>query len=272
MDQYDEWALKSPEQWPEVFALAGDFLLQAKVLAGTGELRGNDHLGVIRALLFGRVLSGTRALVLLAKTGLLIEADSQFRSNMEALFRLAALAEDGSMLPRYLGEDFARRRRAMNDVRNLLQTSSEITEKDVEETLAMIDREENVFREQHGLDVLKEIKIWEWVRVGRQTDLFWGKYVSHSNVTHHSARDLERRLRLTADRKQIEAILFHPDTLSPEDIVVDGLWLLLRAMDVYSKAAGVDLPAEVAGLRVVIYQLFDRLSMRLDEKLAEVRG
>lgn len=238
------------------------------MLAGAGELRGNDHPGVVRALLFGRVLSGTRGLILLAKNGLLVEADSQFRSNMEALFRLSALVEDASLLPRYLGEDFARRRRAMQDVRNLLSCSSSITAKDVDETLAAIDREENAFRKQHGLDVLREIKIWEWVQAGGQSDFFWGKYVRHSGVTHHSARDLERRLRLSNDGKEIEAILFHPDTESPVDIITDGLLLLIRAMILYAKGAGVELSAEIEVIKRELDQLFEELAGKLDERLS----
>jgi hypothetical protein len=267
MDQYDDWALNAPKKWPEIFALAGRLLDEAKVLAGSGELRGNDHPGVVRALLFGRVLSGTRGLVLLAKNGLLVEADSQFRSNMEALFRLSALVEDASLLPRYLGEDFARRRRAMQDVRNLLSGSSSITAKDIDDTLAAIDREESSFRKQHGLDVLREIKIWEWVQAGGQTDFFWGKYVLHSGVTHHSARDLERRLRLSDDGKEIEAILFHPDTESPEEIIADGLLLLVRAMILYAKGAGVELPSKTNGIKQELDQLFEkRVAGKLDEQ------
>jgi hypothetical protein len=253
MGQYEDWAMESTRRWPKIFALAEAFLDEAKKLANAGELRQGDHLGIIRALLFGRVLSGTKGLVLLASHGLLVEADSQFRSNMEALFRLAALIENELLLPEYLGEDFQRRRRAMEDVRNLIRGAAPAaglpTEGEIDEALREIDREANEFLRVSGLNRFREIKVWEWARVGQQSDFFYGKYLLHSGVTHHAARDLERRLRFSDDGEEIKAIVFCPDTESPEGVIVDGLYLLARAMDAYARSNGVEITANAWTLK-----------------------
>lgn len=253
MGQYEDWAEESSRRWPKIFSLAGRFLDEAKKLAGAGELRQDDHPGIVRALLFGRVLSGTKGLLLLAGHGLLVEADSQFRSNMEALFRLAALVENELIFPEYLGEDFQRRRQAMQDVRNLIrgvpQSEGVPTEEEIDATLREIDREATEFRRVSGLERLREIKVWEWAEKGQQLDFFYGKYLLHSGVTHHAARDLERRLLLSDDGDEIKAIVFCPDTDSPEELIIDGLYLLARAMDVYARSIGIEISPQAWALK-----------------------
>lgn len=168
----EAWARNAQQEWPWLFELAEKFTSEAyQLLAGT-EIAQKDGRAAMRALLFGRVVSGTEALVALARSGFLTESDVIFRSNLEALFRLAALVEDPGMFVAYLGEDYPRRRKAMEDVRQLLASlnprpADAVTDAQIEEAIRKIDRETQDFRDRHGIERLREVKTWDWVAAGK---------------------------------------------------------------------------------------------------------
>ena len=259
MDQYDRWAEQSTEKCPELYQLAGAMLDEGMHVVGQVETRNGDHLNTIRILLFGRVMSGTRALVLLCRYGFLTEADILLRSNIEALFRLTALIEKPEMLSQYLAEDYPRRRKAMSDVRELLKDvpDSNPSSEDIDAALRKIDREETDFLKSSGLAKSREIKVWEWALAGKQADVFHAKYLKHSNVAHHAARDLERRMTLTDDGQSIRAISFCPETNSPDELLRDALVIFGIALVAYGKCAGVGQRQELDDAVLKLNSYFD---------------
>ncbi|MEP7043995.1 MAG: DUF5677 domain-containing protein [Dokdonella sp.] len=261
MNQYENWAVRSVQQWGDTYGLAERFMAEARSLINSGEIRQHEMLKIIRILLFGRILSGTHGIVMLSKAGLSTEADVLFRANMEALFRLAALVEDETMLDAYLGEDYPRRRKAMGDISKLLSTCNprpdgSVTDADLDAALRKIDQEETAFLKSSKQKRLREISTWEWVKAGNQTDFFYGKYLLHSNTAHHGARDLERHLVKSADGQEVDSILLHPDTTSPVELLVDTLLLLSRAIDLYAKSIQVEIPTALWALRSELDVLF----------------
>ncbi len=261
----DEWTRHAVEQWPWLFDLAGRFTAEAyQLLTGT-EIGQRDATGAMRALLFGRIISGTDALVALARSGFLTEADVIFRSNLEALFRLAALFEDEAMFLAYLGEDYPRRRKAMHDIRQLLagmdpRPPGAISEADLDAAIREIDQQTQEFRARHGLERLREVSTWDWVVAGKQHDFFHGKYLMHSNAAHHAARDLERRIVPRADGNGIETISLGIDDGPPVPIVLDSLLLLVRGIAVFCQSFGVDVPEALLNARV---ELDERYSIEM---------
>lgn len=216
----------------------------------------------MRALLFGRVISGTEALVALARSGFLTEADVIFRSNLEALFRLAALSEDEATFLMYLGEDYPRRRRAMDDIRQLLagmdpRPPEAISEEDLDAAIRKIDQETQEFRARHGLEQLREVRTWDWVVAGKQYDFFHGKYLMHSNAAHHAARDLERRIVPRADGNGIETISLGIDDGNPVPIVLDSLLLLVRGIAIFCQSFGMEVPEALLRARVELDERYE---------------
>lgn len=258
----EEWTRCTERKWPWLFDLATKFTSEAYQFLTDEEISQQDGRSAIRALLFGRVISGTEALVSLVRPGFLTEADIIFRSNLEALFRLAALVEDARMFLVYLGEEYPRRRKAMDDIRQLLATvdprpPEAITDADLDEAIRKIDREAQEFRDQHGIEKLREVKTWDWVVAGKQFDFFHGKYLMHSSAAHHAARDLERRIRPRADGKGVETISLGIDDGSPVEIVLDALLLLTRAIAVFSKAIDKKIPNPLIDARAELDKRFE---------------
>lgn len=257
-----QWELHAKEQWPWLFELADTFTREAYgLLAGT-EIAQRDGRASMRALLFGRVVSGTEALVALARSGFLTESDVIFRSNLEALFRLAALVEDPAMFLVYLGEDYPRRRKAMDDIRQLLASvdprpPEAVSDDQIEKAIRKIDQETREFRERHGIDKLREVKTWDWVVAGKQFDFFHGKYLMHSNAAHHAARDLERRIIPRADGLGVETISLGIDDGSPVEIVLDALLLLARGIAVFAKSFDMEIPDALQRARAELDERFN---------------
>jgi hypothetical protein len=258
----EDWARYSTSKWPWLFDLGERFVRHANQLLTETEIGQKDGRFAMLALLFGRVISGTEALIFLSRFGFLTEADVIFRSNLEALFRLAALVEDDAMFVVYLGEDYPRRRRAMDDVRQLLASvdlrpANTVSEAELDEAIRKIDQETHSFRERHGIAKLREVKIWDWVVAGKQFDFFHGKYLMHSNAAHHAARDLERRIVPRADGEGIETINLGIDDGAPVEIVLDALLLLVRGIAEFAKAAGKDISQELLDVRAELDSRLD---------------
>lgn len=258
----DEWTEHAIGQWPWLFNLADRFTAEAYQLLTSTEIGQQDARGAMRALLFGRVVSGTEALVALARSGFLTEADVIFRSNLEALFRLAALFEDEAMFLVYLGEDYPRRRRAMHDIRQLLagmdpRPPGGISEEDLDAAVRKIDQETQEFRARHGLDRLREVSTWDWVVAGKQYDFFYGKYLMHSNAAHHAARDLERRIVPRGDGNGVETISLGIDDGTPVPIVLDSLLLLVRGIAVFCQSFGMEVPEALLNARAELDQRYE---------------
>jgi hypothetical protein len=95
----DEWTKHAVEQWPWLFGLAGRFTAEAyQLLAGT-EIGQRDARGAMRALLFGRIISGTEALVVLARSGFLTEADVIFSLEPRGAIPACSIVRRRSNLP-----------------------------------------------------------------------------------------------------------------------------------------------------------------------------
>src|SRR3569623_1542549 len=159
-NEREERVQHAPHEWPWLFELADKFTTEAYQLLTQTEIGQKDGGRAIQALLFGRVISGAEALVELSRLGFLTESDVIFRSNLEALYRLAALVEDTQMRVVYLGEDYPRRRKAMEDVRQLLacvdpRPPGAVTEAQIDEAISRIDREAQEFRNRNGVDRLR---------------------------------------------------------------------------------------------------------------------
>jgi len=217
-----------------------------------------------RALLFGRIISGTEALVTLARSGFLTESDVVFRSNLEALFRIAALVEDEGKFLEYLGEDYPKRRRAMNDIRQLLaaidpRPPGAVSEEELDAAIRKIDQETQEFRAKHGLERLREISTWDWVVAGKQFDFFHSKYLMHSNAAHHSARDLERRIVPRADGHGVEAISFGIEDESPVPVVLDALLLLARGIHFFCQSFEFAIPEALVNARAELDERYVRI-------------
>jgi hypothetical protein len=258
----EEWICHAAKQWDWLFELAGRFTTEAYKLLTETEIGQRDYRTAMRALLFVRVISGTEALVALARSGFLTEADVIFRSNLEALFRLAAQVEDEGMFIAYLGEDYPKRRKAMGDIRQLLAGSEPkppgaVTEAELDETIRKIDRETQEFLARHGVDRLREVSTWDWVVAGKQFDFFYGKYLMHSNVAHHTARDLERRIVPRDDGEGIKAISLGIDDGSPVPIVLDALLLLARGIASFAKAVDRQIPQALIDARCELDRRFE---------------
>lgn len=258
----EEWAAHAEQKWPWLFELAKRFTTEAYQLLIRTEMGQKDGRSAIIVLLFGRVVSGTEALVVLARTGFLTESDVIFRSNLEALFRLAALVEDPGMFLAYLGEDYPRRRRAMNDVRQLLASldprpPGAVTEAELDEAIRKVDQESQAFRVRHGTARLQEVKTWDWVAAGQQFDFFHAKYLMHSNAAHHAARDLERRITPRADGEGVESISSGIEDGSPVGVILDALLLIARGIAVFAKAFEKEIPEVLLKARSELDERFN---------------
>lgn len=272
----NQWERHAQKQWPWLFALADTFTSEAYELLSGAEIAQRDGRAAMRALLFGRVVSGSEALVALARSGFLTESDVIFRSNLEALFRLAALVEVPEMFLVYLGEDYPRRRKAMDDIRQLLahvdpRPPGAVSDDQIEDAVRKIDRETKEFRDRHGIEKIREVKTWDWVVAGKQFDFFHGKYLMHSNAAHHAARDLERRIIPRADGQGVETISLGIDDGSPVEIVLDALLLLARGIAVFAKAFEKEIPEPLLKARAELDERFASANADGIAGLKEVR-
>ena len=262
MGQREDWAKESERRWPELYELVELFVAQAIQLIVQAKIHPGDFLNVIRVLLLARVVSCTEAIALLAKHGLLLEAETLTRSSLEGMIKLSALAKDGSMLVAYLGEEFPIRRRAMSDIRNMLRDVEDPTPtiEQIEQALTSIDAQEARFKQENGIDKCREIKVWDWAVAGEQTDIFWALYLRMSSAVHHSSRSLERRMVVSDSKDRIESIVLHPDTGSPEELLRDSLTILAKALAAFAGAFSLEITHEMQESWGRVDAMFDKAS------------
>lgn len=209
-------------------------------------LESADLKGQVLAILFGRVLSATQATILLLRAGLPVEAEATFRSAMEAMFRLAAITADTTLLHEYLGEDYALRQSAMQMLRKLQGIGAPchdgITVEMIDWVLRKNQRDRQAHLKRAGMKRFKTLHIEAWAAAGGQLDVYYAKYALLSGSVHHSSRSLERAISKAPGDSRGHVIDLRPSADDPTLAIADAMVVLARACRAFAQSTEREVP------------------------------
>lgn len=246
LEAHAYFAEQSVSSEREAFTLADDLLTCARGML-SGPINRSDERGILLSLLLGRVVHAATGCVLMIRAGLPVQSDTLLRSAMEAGFRLAAIARDPAAVHQYIAESPAIRLRAMQDLRNHIDSGgpadAAITREMLDAVLADVEAERSQILEQRGVKCTNTHDVFSWAKAADQLDLFRLLYVLKSQAAHHSVRDLERHMVRDANNG-LGSLCFVPQLEGSAAVAIaDVMTVLGHAVDAYASAMAADATA-----------------------------
>lgn len=224
------------------------------------EVGANEQNKLIPICLLVRQISGLRALGLLAESGFYTEALGHQRCLMEALARIAALAEKPELLDDYLTQDLLNRKRLIEDIRSFRGDWPDDLKRDPsdDELLKQLDTIQvslDEFRERSGRKA-REVKTFDWAQIGRVDHLLFGHFVISSEALHFSPKSLERLLVIKGER--LSGIRIGPEDEDLDHPILTSCKYVFVGIERLAHILGVDVPGEIADLYRNYETLFER--------------
>lgn len=193
---------------------------------------------VISASLFIKILNGFQAIYILAKFGLLIEAEILLRSILEALFLLKITCEDSNFIPEYVKTDDAQRLKFMTIAKNnpdpVLDSLRDYATKEKMEELKNKITQENI----------KELQIKELAKRANMCKQYETTWRLLCSPVHSSPRSLQKYV--TVDNKgDINSFLWGPITDDIDSVLLTSAEILFGATDLMVKLCKIDKQQEM---------------------------
>lgn len=236
-------------------ALGEGFLAEAEVGA-------NERDKLIPVCLLARQISALRALGLLAVSGFYTEAVGHQRSLMEALSRIAALAERPELLDDYLAQDLLNRKRLIEDIRafrNDWPDDLKINPTDDEllHDLQTIQVALDEFRERTGR-VAREVKTFHWAQIGNVEHLLYGQFVIASEALHFSPKSLETLL--VIEDEKLSGIRMGPEERDLGHLILTSCTYVFVGIERLARILRLGVPDEIAELYRNYEELFEKIA------------
>lgn len=240
-------------------------LLKRLVALGEGFLAGaevgtNERDKLIPVCLLARQISALRALGVLAVSGFYTEAVGHQRCLMEALSRIAALAERPELLDDYLAQDLLNRKRLIEDIRAFRSDWPEDlkinpTDDELLQDLQTIQASLDAFRERTG-HAAREVKTFRWAQIGKVEHLLYGQFVIASEALHFSPKSLEKLLVL--EDEKLSGIRMGPEEGDLDHLILTSCKYVFVGIERLAHILELDVPDEVAELHRNYEELFEK--------------
>lgn len=220
----------------------------------------NEPNKLIPICLLVRQISALRALGLLAASGFYTEALGHQRCLMEALARIAALAEKPELLDDYLAQDLLNRKRLIEDIRSFRGDWPDDLKRDPSDD-ELLDQLETIqtsldeFRERSGR-VAREVKTFNWAQIGKVEQLLFGHFVIASEALHFSPKSLERLL-VTKD-KHLSGIRIGPEGEDLDHLLLTSCKYVFVGIERLAHILGIDVPGDIEDLYRNYETIFER--------------
>jgi len=239
----------------------------ARTLAATGEgfiaglhIRENDPHRFISTCLLIRQISCLRSLCLLAVNGFYTEALGHQRGLMEALARIAALAERPELLQDYLHQDILNRNKLLNDILSFREDWTpdmprEPSDDELREQIAQNQALLEEFRSTNGRKA-RDIKTFEWAQIGGVERLLFGRFVIASEALHFSPKSFDHLMVMDGD--QLKAIRIGPEDKDLDHLLLSSCKYVFAGIQSVASILGVAVPDDIVVLNRRFETLYER--------------
>jgi len=186
------------------------------------------------------------------------EARIQYRSMLEALFKLSALCLDADLLYPFLAQELIDARRVLDDFKKL-RAKAGANENETPTESQILEYVTRIDSELSGLEIaagrkLGELTPWKWAKEGGLEEIFWAEYARISQAVHHSLADFGWRSTDVVDFKTGARTL--PGSLPPESVVLSATKALLLGIRTGCKAFSLDVPSELVTVDREVLSLY----------------
>lgn len=220
----------------------------------------SDPHRLIATCLLLRLASGLRSLCLLAVNGFYTEALGHQRCLMEALTRIAALAQEPDLLIDYFAQD------VLNDVklREDILRFREDWPKDVprepsdEELRHKISEHREwlaTFKEANGRNA-RDIKTFDWALSGGIEHLLLGRFVMASAALHCSPKSLEHLF--VMEGEHIASLRTGPSREDIDHLILSSCKYVFVGIERTAKILAINVPEDVKVLHDQFEALFEQ--------------
>jgi hypothetical protein len=236
--------------------------LSEKVEAFVSEqpvVESKPHALIATGLLL-RLASGLRSLCLLAANGFYTEALGHQRCLMEALTRIAAIAQEPDLLNDYVAQD------VLNDVKlreDILRFRADwprdiAREPSDEELLQKLSEHREwlaTFKEAHGRKA-RDIKTFDWALSGGIEHLLLGRFVMASAALHCSPKSLEHLF--VMDGERIASLRTGPSREDLDHLILSSCKYLFVGIERAASILAIEVPEDVKVLHGKFEVLFEQ--------------
>ena len=204
--EIDEWVRKHKSENSESFGLAEDVNSFAQEQMFLLDVDNRDYQAILAATAFVRSHSLFQGAIIMLQRGMVYEAATLVRSQVEAMFVLTAAVKERKFAKAYILSGETEKLRLMKKV---LRSSSEL-----QETIAgdATWDKVNQLKERIKADGIKDIHVNDIASISDHYDWYTVVYTVLSQLAAHpSPRSLDQHLHVD-DRGDIQSLLWGPDT------------------------------------------------------------
>lgn len=259
---------ESRVRYAHIFRIVDSLVEHVEAYLPTLGIKGGDGLNIVKVSLLLRLATGLDAARTLASRGFHTEATSQVRGLMEAMVRLTALCKQPSLLDDYIMQDELNRAKILVDILSFRKSWDANVPRNPsdEEIAAMLDQVKQTIRgyDERSGKTLREIKVFDWAKIGGVEDLIFGQYPIMSQAVHHAPRDLERRF--VIEQGDLASIIIGPEPGNVPYLLFVACKFVFVGFHRFVESAGLKMPDAV---EVLYHEYNDAFGRLADEGLKE---
>jgi hypothetical protein len=225
----------------DAFLLAKDLNRASMRLFCEYSLSLHNKVKIAIAALMPRIVETYQGVIIMLEKGMTSQAKMLVRSQLEALFRMAALVKNQNLYASYAAEHFISTIKALKAARRWKQKSlnGRLAKEKIDE---LISENEKKLKEVKA----NPLKIYEWANEAELSDFYNVFYVENSSAIHSDMSALDDHL--SRDSRHGLQVSFGPNDIDLYHILRTSISVMLSAMESFSVAQEIEIAESIKKL------------------------
>lgn len=237
----DDGRIKILDSYREAFGLANDLNLQSMSLFREYNLCMNNEVKIAIAALMTRIVETYQGVIIMLERGMTSQARMLVRSQLEALFQMAAMVKDPNLYDSYAAKHYLSTIVALKAAKRWKQKSLQgrLSKEKIDE---LISKNETRLKETKA----NSLKIFQWAEKAELSDFYNVFYVENSSAIHSDMWALDDHV--SDDREHGLQVNFGPNDFGLYHILRTAISVMITAIKSFSVAQGIKIGEAIKNL------------------------
>lgn len=242
----------------EAFVLAKDLNRQSMSLFREYSLCMNNEVKIAIAALMTRIVETYQGVIIMLERGMTSQARMLVRSQLEALFQMAAMVRNPNLYGSYAAKHHRSTISALKAAKRWKQES-------LQGRLSKDKIDELIFENETKLNGIKtnSLKIYQWAEKAGLSDFYDVFYVENSSAIHSDMWALDDHV--SADGDNGLHVNFCPNDFDLYHILRTSISVMVSAIDYFSVAQGIKIEETIKDLNNRAIELDETFYEHVDE-------
>ena len=227
--------------YQEAFSLAKDLNRHAMRLFREYSLCMNNEVKIAIAVLMTRIVETYQGLIIMLERGMTSQARMLVRSQLEALFQMAAMVKNPNLYDSYAAKHY-------RSTISALKSAKRWKQKSLQGRLSKEQIDELILDNEKKLDEIKaaSLNIYQWSEKAGLSDCYNVFYVENSSAIHSDMWSLDDHVSGSEHGLQVN---FGPNDFDLYHILRTSISIMISAIESFSIAQGIKIAEIVKELR-----------------------